>query len=290
MDAVFATPLAFDLLRVGHCGHPECIAMAGGGIRAIEFPALVGLLDHPRHGLILYDTGYARHFHEATRSFPECLYRMITPVTLPPEEELRRQLESRGIAAEDIGTIVLSHFHGDHIAGLRDFPKARFLASPGEYRANRKRGRFARARRAFLTRLLPDDFEERVRWIEGEPALALPAGWRPFAAGHDLLGDGSLLGIDLPGHTESQLGLAFHRRNEGGVFLIGDAAWKIEGLAEDRRPARLAYGLFADAARYDATFSALGELHRTPGSPRLIPSHCTTTWRELGNTRTVTRE
>ncbi len=290
MDASFSTPLAFDLLRVGHCGHPECIAMAGGRWNPIEFPALVGLLDHPHQGLILYDTGYSRHFLEATRGFPECLYRQLTPMTLPPEEELLSQLGDRGISPEAIGTIVISHFHADHIAGLRDFPKARFIATSAEYRANQKRGRFARARRAFLRPLLPDDFEERVTWIGMAPTMPLPDHWRPFQKGHDLLGDGSLLGVDLPGHTDSQLGIAFRDRERDECFLIGDAAWKIEGIAGDRRPAGIAYGLFADAASYDAIFSELVDLHRRPASPRLIPSHCTTTWRELGNTRTVTRE
>lgn len=290
MDSAFSIPLAFDLLRVGHCGHPECIAMAGGRWNPIEFPALVGLFDHPQRGLILYDTGYSRHFLEATRSFPECLYRQLTPMTLPPEEELLFQLEDRGISPEAIGTIIISHFHADHIAGLRDFPKARFIATSGEYKANQKRCRFARARRAFLRPLLPEDFEARVTWIDEMPVSPLPDNWRPFSTAHDLLGDGSLLGLDLPGHTDSQLGLAFQRAGASEMFLVADAAWKIEGLVENRRPARIAYGLFADRDDYDATFTALREVHARAGGPRLIPSHCTTTWLELGNTRTITRE
>jgi glyoxylase-like metal-dependent hydrolase (beta-lactamase superfamily II) len=279
------TPVKFDLLKVGHCAHPECIAMRGGGWGSIEFPALVGLIEHPREGLILYDTGYSRHFFEATRRPPECLYRMVTPVRLTPEEELLGQLESRGIAASDIGLIVISHFHADHIAGLRDFPTARFFATRAEHAANEKRSRVARVRRAYLRGLLPVDFEARSSWVEN--GATVPAPWPGFRAGFDLLGDGSIVGIDLPGHTASQLGLAFRTEVLGDVFLVGDACWKIEGLEQNRPPARLAYSLFANGEEYDATFAALRELAMSEAGPVLIPSHCATTWAKLGGTRHI---
>jgi glyoxylase-like metal-dependent hydrolase (beta-lactamase superfamily II) len=278
MTAALATPVRFELLRVGYCIHPECVAMRGGRWKAIEFPALVGLIEHPGEGLMLYDTGYSGHFREATRRFPECLYRAVTPVRLDPEEELRAQLEDRGFSVNDVATILVSHFHADHVAGLRDFPSARFVAMRPEYAANRRRGRFGRARRAFLADLLPGDFETRATWAKTRPPIELPAAWGAFREGFDLLGDGSLVGIDLPGHTESQLGLAFSVEGEGGTFLVADACWRIEGLRERRPPSRLADPLFADPARYRATFEALCDLSASPGAPRIIPSHCATSW------------
>ena len=289
METAFSTPVTFDLLKVGHCGHPECIVMRGGGWKATEFPSLVGLIEHPRHGLVLYDTGYSSHFYSATRRFPECLYRLVTPVHLPPGEELLGQLEDRGIAASDIGTIVISHFHADHIAGLRDFPEARFLATKAERDRCEQLGRVGRVRRAYLRDLLPADFESRVRFAEETDFLPLPRSWYPFSRAHDLFGDGSLLGIDLPGHVASQLGLAFREEDGGEVFLIGDAAWKIEGLEQDRRPAPFAYSLFADGAAYDATFADLRPLLGREGAPQIIPSHCSTTWSRCGGSRRIDR-
>jgi len=287
MGSAFATPIRFELLRVGHCLHPECVAMHGGRWKTIEFPALVGLFRHPRQGPMLYDTGYSPSFRDATRHFPECLYRAVTPVRLTPGEELLAQLEERGLRPRDIGTIFISHFHADHIAGLRDFPAARFLALRPEFQANRRRSRFGRVRRAFLRELLPADFEERVCWAEEMSSLALPANWGQFREGIDLCGDGSLVGIDLQGHTASQLGLAFRTEALGEVFLVGDACWKTEGLEQNRPPARLAYSLFADGADYDATFAALCDLAISETGPVLIPSHCATTWAKLGGTRHI---
>jgi len=291
MSGLFETRVKFDLLRVGSCSHPECAALRGGGIRAIDFPALVGLVEHPRLGLMLYDTGYSRHFAAATRSFPECLYRLLTPVRLPPGEELLVQLEERGLAASDIGTIFISHFHADHVAGLRDFPSARFIATSAEHRLVGGRGRLGRLRGAYLRDLLPSDFESRLLGAESFSICRLPDTWSPFREGFDLAGDGSLVGIDLPGHTASQLGLAFRTEGEPApLFLVGDACWKVEGLERNRPPSRLAYGLFHDGKAYDETFAALRGLHLRGDGPSLIPSHCSTTWERRGGQRSIRRE
>jgi glyoxylase-like metal-dependent hydrolase (beta-lactamase superfamily II) len=117
------------VLRVGHCRHPECVAISGGAWRFAEFPALVGLIRHPVAGAILFDTGYAEHFLRATSGFPERLYRWTTPVTLPPEACLQAQLARHGLALHEIAAVFASHLHGDHIAGLRDLPNARRCAT-----------------------------------------------------------------------------------------------------------------------------------------------------------------
>ena len=291
MTPLFSHRVKFDLLKVGHCQHAECAALRGGSRRAIDFPALVGLIEHPHHGLMLYDTGYSRHFWDATRRFPECLYRIVTPVQLPPEQELLAQLEARKISPADIDTIFISHFHADHVAGLRDFPQARFIATQAERQFVEKKGRIGRLRRAYLRELLPTDLDTRLTVAETTPRIDLPPSWQPFTQGHDLLGDASMLGIDLPGHAASQLGLAFAAEGESAaIFLIGDAAWKIEGLEQNRPPSRLAYALFHDGKTYDTTFASLRALHHAPQAPTLIPSHCATTWTARGGTRHIHRD
>lgn len=278
-------PITFDLLRVGHCTHPECVAMRGGRFKSIEFPALVGLIRHPALGYMLYDTGYSRHFWEATRTFPECLYRMVTPPALPAEEELIHQLEQRNIRPEQIRKIIISHFHADHVAGLRDFPQADFIATRDELQEMRGKGRFARLRGAFLTKLLPQDFDGRVSYVEDQPVL--DPGLTGFSAAHDLVGDGSLLGVSLPGHARSQLGLLFGDTLGRRIFLIGDACWKLEALERRKLPARVTKLLFADNARYAETFFNLADLHAADRALTIIPSHCTTAWGRYGNTRHV---
>jgi glyoxylase-like metal-dependent hydrolase (beta-lactamase superfamily II) len=277
----------FDLLKVGHCTHPECIVMRGGRKSPIEFPSLAGLIRHSERGLMLYDTGYSPKFFEATRSFPECLYRKVTPPRLPADEELLFQLGQRNIRPEEIRTIVISHFHADHVAGLRDFPKAEFIATSGEYHEVKRKGRIGRLRRAFLQDLLPADFEERV--VFADTLATVPADLGGFEAGYDLLGDQSLIGIALPGHARSQLGVVMNAQGRR-TFLVGDACWKIEGLERRKLPAWIAFRLFADARRYRETFARLADLYEATGSLVIIPSHCTTSWGRYGNSRNIVND
>ena len=123
-----SAPVSLQMLRVGFCRHLECVAARGGRLAPIQFPALCGLIGHPTAGWILYDTGYADHFFAATECWPERLYRTMLPVQLPAAEVLSTQLADLGIEGADIGTVVVSHYHGDHVAGLRDFPNAQFVA------------------------------------------------------------------------------------------------------------------------------------------------------------------
>jgi glyoxylase-like metal-dependent hydrolase (beta-lactamase superfamily II) len=264
------------------------MVMRGGSAGSVEFPSLVGLLHHPDLGHILYDTGYSRHFMNATKSFPECLYRMVTPPSLPPEEELLSQLEERGIGANDVSLILISHFHGDHVAGLKDFPRARFIATRGEYDEMEGKGRVAQLRSAFLPALLPDDFLDRVTFVE-ELGL-VPTGLQGYEVGYDISCDSALIGLDLPGHTRSQLGLAFTDERRRRLLMVGDACWKLEGLQSRRLPSRIASILFSDSAAYEETFFKLADLHENDSSLTIIPSHCESSWKREQGLGRPTRE
>lgn len=271
--------LDFHLLKVGHCTHPECVAQRGGRWSSILFPALCGLLRHPTRGWILFDTGYSDHFTAATQPFPERLYRWTTPFTLPPEETLVAQLQRRGIAPQDIAHVVISHLHGDHIAGLRDFPAAGLMTMRDEVEAMDQRTRFGNLRHGTLPALLPADFRQRVRYAEDAPAVALPPELKPFEHGFDLFGDGSLLAVHLPGHSRGQIGIVFRQQNDRLTFMSADACWSMSALRQDRGPTWLARRIFDHNGNYQHTFRRLQQMQAGSGAPWLIPSHCEQTWK-----------
>jgi len=260
--------VVLHMLRVGACRHLECTAARGGRWTPVEFPALCGLIRHPDHGWMLYDTGYAGHFFSATRTWPERLYRSALPVELPPDEVLKTQLAGFGLTQADIATVIVSHYHGDHIAGLRDFPNARFVALDADtkrftaLRGKRWRATFG----GHLPTLLPDDYLNRVA---------------PFETGLDLFGDGSLLGVPLPGHSHGQLGLFIPDANGRPAFLVADACWSLPALREGRLPSRLAMFATAERRRFIETFNGLFGIARRENAITLLPSHCTIAWQEF---------
>lgn len=264
--------LAWHVLKVGACRHPEIMARKGGHLCPVNFPALVGLILH-RDGPVLFDTGYHRRFFAATETFPERLYRWATPVQYNEDESLETQLGRFGLQPSDIRAVVVSHFHGDHVAGLASFPQARvFCAREGLTRL-RTGGRFTRVRQGLLSALVPDALNATC--FEDIQRGALPVHLAPFEEGVDLFGDGSLLAIELPGHCPGHWGLWVN----GGpdVFFIGDAAWSMAAIRDNQPPPAFTTGLLGNTALYRRT---LDKLRALIGRVELIPSHCEETARK----------
>ncbi|MEZ6014998.1 MAG: MBL fold metallo-hydrolase [Planctomycetota bacterium] len=270
------------LMAAGHCVHPEHAVHRNWRLRALEFPAMFALIEHPRRGPILFDTGYAQAFLDATRAFPGQLYRWVTPVTAEPSDFAVAQLARRGIAADDVELIIASHFHGDHVAGLGDFPRAKILYFDAAWRAVAGRRGLGALRRGFLPELVPRDFAARAAPIEAQRFAPLPGEFTPFRTGVDLLGDGALWAVMLPGHAAGQLGLFVRDARRGTVFLCADACWTSRALRDERMPSAVARLLFDDWGAYRATLGEVAAYQRLHPSLEVVPSHCVEALRRFG--------
>jgi len=105
---------------------PKQIYIAGDGTSGMISIAIgMFLIEHPE-GLVLVDTGCA----------PQCAvdpagYWNLEPsewgkLDMKPEDAVDRQLLRIGIAAADVGHVVLTHMHLDHAGGMSLFPDATF--------------------------------------------------------------------------------------------------------------------------------------------------------------------
>ena len=271
--------LEWRIYQAGYCMHSECATRRGGRLAAAKFPALTFYLQHPGHGKILFDTGYSEHFLHATARLPERLYRTVTPVQLQTSDSLRAQLHDAGVISDDIAHVVLSHFHGDHIGGLLDFPRAAIICSRAAWEDLHSRSRLGSLRRGLLPKLLPDDFLARVSWIEDAPLQKLPCEFAEFEHGYDLLGDGSMLAVFLPGHAEGHYGLLFKDKEGQYIFLIADAAWSLRAIREGVPPPSVVTGLLGDTRVYRDTLQRLHRLALNAPAVRILPSHCNE-WRQ----------
>ncbi|HUG71864.1 MAG TPA: MBL fold metallo-hydrolase [Steroidobacteraceae bacterium] len=265
--------LTWRLIEAGHCIHPEASTRTGASMARCEFPALVALLRHPARGWILFDTGYGEAFMQATRRMPEALYRCVTPVRLSAQQSAVAQLHRLGIKAGDIGTVVLSHLHGDHVGGLADFGDSKVWCSHEAWQDMHGRSRLAALARGLLPDLVPLRLQDRLTYIESAPLVRLPAELAPFAAGHDLFGDGSLLAVALPGHAAGHFGVCF-RNSRQWVFLVADAAWSAQAITDNVPPPGWATALLGDTRLYRATLADLHRLAACRSGVLLVPAHC----------------
>ena len=270
------------ILHAGYCTCPEHIAIRGGAWKHIRFPAMFALLEHPRLGAMLFDTGYSYRFFDATRKLPYSLYRHATPVTLHEEDLAVNQLSTFDIRPRDISRVFISHFHADHVAALTDFDRARYVYLPHAYDSVRFTRGLMAVRRAYLPSLIPSDFDSRAAPVDMTHPVNLPPEYAPFTRGYDLLGDESILAVELPGHAHGQMGL-FVRDARQTYFFVADAAWQARSFRENRPPHPIANLLFPDPKAYRETLGTLHSFHQLHPSVKIIPSHCEETITSLHN-------
>lgn len=257
------------LLDTGYCLASEHHLLRGSRRRTVHCHALVTLWHHPHHGWGLWDTGYAPRIWDATDAWPYRLYRYATPFRIEPHQAVVCQLARFGLRASDIRFVILSHFHADHIAGLRDFPDARIIVQQSAYEAVAGRQGLRAIRRAFLPALLPDDFHERAWCIASFDDQSLPA----LGPTCDLFGDGTMQLIDLPGHARGQLGL-LAQTQRGKILLMADGAWLTRAIRENRPPHMCTHLVCDDARQMRVTLRRLHEFALACPDVDLLPTHC----------------
>lgn len=257
------------ILDTGYCLASEHHLIQGGRRQTLACHSLVALLYHPREGWMLWDTGYSPRMLAAARGWPFGLYQQATPLFLSPDLAVVNQIARFGLKPEDIRTIIISHFHADHIAGLLDFPQARFVAAASAWDDTSQRRGINALRRAIIPALLPADFESRANLITHFEDQNLPG----LGAAHNLLGDESLLLIALPGHARGQIGL-LARTTQGEILFAADGAWTSQSIREKRPPGHIANLIVDDPKQVRQTIFALHAFASACPQARLIPTHC----------------
>lgn len=238
-----------------------CMALRGAGMAVCRFPARAYLIESAR-GRWLWDTGYASHFLDHTRDGIFKWYRRVTPVHFDAKQAVARQLRERGVLVGDLTAVILSHFHGDHIAGLRDLQGVPTWLAGGGWSTTRALRGIGALRSGFIPGLIPPDFESSVTAIETFRQIALPSALAPFTHAYAVPGaEDEFLIVHLPGHAEGHIG-AFVATEKGWVLLASDAAWSHTGYRELVGPSRLVHAVMSDIGQYYDTLKKLNQLHR----------------------------
>jgi N-acyl homoserine lactone hydrolase len=175
-------------------------------------PVNAFLIEHPQ-GMCLVDAGqsaFAAKPGYLSRWHP---FLRIARFELEPEDEVGAQLRRLGVQPEEVRWVVLTHLHTDHVGGLADLSASDVVVSETEWeRARGLRGRV----RGYVPQHWPPEIAPRFARLTG-PAFG------PFAASCDLVDDGSIRLVPLPGHTPGQIGVLV-RADSGAALIGGDAA------------------------------------------------------------------
>lgn len=167
---------------------------------------LVGSCYLVQHGTeyLLWDTGLSREslgkpLDRGSRDSES----LDTPVV--------EQLAQIGVDPRQVTRVGISHYHFDHVGQAAEFPHATLLIGKGDFDVLAQPGQEARAKP-----LAP--------WVHGGGKV------EQVQRDLDVFGDGSVVMLDLPGHTPGHHGLLVQLPKRGAVLLTGDVAHFRENL------------------------------------------------------------
>ncbi len=264
-----------DVLDTGYCWASEHHVRAGAAKRRIQCHSLVALLKHPDRGWVLFDTGYAPRFLEATARFPQSIYRRVVPVEISSSLSVVNQLRTRGLDASDIRYVILSHFHADHVSGLLDFPDAAIVCTRTAYEHVRDRRGLRALSKAYLPELMPTDFADRAQFIDQFDSSPLNG----LGATHDLFDDDTIRLVPLPGHARGQIG-ALIKLDGVSALLAADGCWQRQSYIQQQPPHWITHIFVDDVNAVSTTLAKLGQFHRAHPDVTIIPTHCPAAYAE----------
>ena len=148
-----------------------------------------------RHGsrYLLWDTGLPAEAQRAPQG--------SGPFRLTLRTTIREQLRRINVRPEQVSFVGISHYHDDHTGQAADFPSAALLIGTEDWAAIGAR---------------PDAAARFQPWLAGGGRV------EQVARDHDVFGDGSVVMLDLPGHTPGHHALLVRLPRTGPVLLSGD--------------------------------------------------------------------
>lgn len=185
---------------------------------------------------------------------------VLRPAVQPPDDVVTtRDALARTLPSVTLDFALPTHLHWDHVCGVLDLPTLPLMLhrTESDWATDGSVAPVGGVRASLIDRPITT-YE-----LDGPPIAT-------FTRSHDLFGDGSVVLVDLAGHTPGSIGV-LATTAAGPVLLCGDAAWHRLQIEQIRQ--RPSYpGALVDEDR-DEAFRTLHRLHAIRGQMRIVPSH-----------------
>ncbi len=197
------------------------------GRRWVPWMPINTVLVRHRTGTVLVDTGDRADrpagWYDCGDPTNAWFYRRHLRIEVARHETVEARLHQVGVDPAEVGDVVLTHLHGDHVGGLAALRPRRVLLGSGA----------AAARGALPCRV------DGLPLVEVSPAVSsAERGPEPFPAVTPLDDDGAVAVVALPGHVPGHLGVVVRTGPGPGDLLVaaGDAAFSQAQIARRGTP------------------------------------------------------
>lgn len=207
--------------------------------KRLWLPVSAYLVEHPK-GKILVDCGWHREMspdgvfdkRAQIRSLGSRMLYHINQGMIEKGAAIDEQLAKMNVKPEDIDYVILTHLDCDHANGLKLVSGAKRILVSREEMEFSKNGS------------LTNRVRYQSKWWEGvDMTLFDWSGTEgPFHKSYDLFGDGSVVMINIPGHSDGQCAVRITGEDGHFVLLVGDGGYAVRswrdmitsGIAEDK--------------------------------------------------------
>lgn len=222
-------------------GGEDCSLLKASGLfekkeNRLWLPVSAYLIEHPK-GRFLVDSGWSRAMSPKgefdrkaqIKSLGSYLLYLVNQGILPMGEGVDEHLSRLGLTSSDLDAVLITHLDCDHANGLELVKDAkRFLVAADEVRFAKKHR--ARYYKGWWKDIPLTEFE----WNDSQG---------PVGKSYDLLGDGSVELVNIPGHSDGLFAVKI--KNEAGKFVLlfsdggyARKSWQemiLSGIAADRK-------------------------------------------------------
>lgn len=251
----------------GPFGTPRALGIGVPKSQYLWIPVPAFLIEHPSEGPVLIDTGMPALAASDMAAALSPTAKRLHEVRMRAEDGIAEQLRARGVDPAAIATVLMTHLHFDHSAGMPEIPNATFAASAAEFK-----GADGSAPARLLAGYNRAHYAGRPRRVLD---FAGSKAWEGFRHSLDVFGDGSVRALSTPGHTAGHVSYAV-ATGAGPVLIVGDLAYTRSAIFGDAEP-----GLRAKPKLLRDSLAQLRGHARAHGDTVVIPGHDPTVWAGL---------
>ncbi len=214
------TNIGFAIVNTGQAGlTPEGVLVSGGSwFNLRNLAQNTVLIRHPK-GDVMIDAGLGQ---KIDKQFSENSFVMRQLFAYEDVNPAIDQYAKAAYDALEVKKIIPTHLHWDHASGIVDFPKAQVWVQKSEY---------VEAREGSAPAHLQSQLNDKnIQWNFFELSNTAHLG---FSKSLDLYGDGSIVLVDLKGHSAGQVGIFLTVSSGKKYFFVGDTTWTIKGVHDN---------------------------------------------------------
>ncbi len=209
-------------------GGDDCGLLKASGITTpkkdwLWLPVSSYLVEHPK-GLILVDTGWHREMSPdgvydrkaQIRSLGSVLLYNVNQGRIATGQAIDEQLATLGIKPSGLDYVLLTHLDCDHANGLRQVSDAKKILVANDELSPRN-----------LRKGIAERIRYQSRWWDGTRLEGFD--WNgsegPAGKSFDLFGDGSVVMVNIPGHSAGQCAVKITNTYGKFVLLFADGGY-----------------------------------------------------------------